>query len=463
MEPARAVASFDSATGMLRGLAAFLAGRDVPLLGQAPRALEPVLSGVLGALNRLPAPVTERLYARTGVTEAVPPARLGELDSEALAEWICDHYPRRRYPVVFLGSSNGALEHLAAALGAPWLPQTLLVPVRRRGVDRDDPRAELAFGREPGRALLAANPTWQLHHMHDPNQDRLMIAGMAYFRLKWLRLPRAYHRFLRERLAPGGVAVSAECGLRWPVTRVGDRHVFQFGALGGAIRDEYFSGGPRVHDLLHRYGSDRDRWDPPPPDDEAPEAEWGFDPAWPADLADAVDGAGGTWRRLRYDHPEALSPAVADLHRAWYRECGIDDRRLLIDSFLLVEPWWTLRTGSVPFWLSFNTRPSLRAAHAYLDSADPFDEIRLVLFAHGTESIGLPPMRDWDRLTSRARRLGEFTGVDPRAFPRDLAVHARAHRDLTRVRPLHPMPDPVPLERAEDFLRGRSDIEWSAP
>ncbi|MFD0475352.1 hypothetical protein ACFQ0B_49280 [Nonomuraea thailandensis] len=40
---------------------------------------------------------------------------------------------------------------------------------------------------------------------------------------------RAYRRFLEESLPAGATLVVPECGLRWPVTRVGPRYVFQHG------------------------------------------------------------------------------------------------------------------------------------------------------------------------------------------------------------------------------------------
>jgi hypothetical protein len=58
-----------------------------------------------------------------------------------------------------------------------------------------------------GRSLVEGNPGLALHHMHDPVQDRLMIARMAYFRVKFLRLPRPYRAFLAHCLAPGGTVV----------------------------------------------------------------------------------------------------------------------------------------------------------------------------------------------------------------------------------------------------------------
>jgi hypothetical protein len=62
-------------------------------------------------------------------------------------------------------------------------------------------------------------------------------------------------------LEPGGTLIIAECERRWPVTRIANRHVFQMGALGGCMVDEYFHGGPRVAEYLARCGSHRRSWE----------------------------------------------------------------------------------------------------------------------------------------------------------------------------------------------------------
>jgi hypothetical protein len=178
-------------------------------------------------------------------------------------------YPRGRFPAVAIGSSSGALVHLCAAFGIPLLPTTFLIPVRQRGVDPDDPRAGMQAGLAGAARLLGANADLELHHMHDPNQDRLSLRRMTYFRVKRRTLGQAFTRFLAERLEPGGTIVVSDCRLRWPVTRIGDRHVFQFGAVGGMEPDEFHSGSRRVAEYLARYGSARRRWDPPEPDEEA--------------------------------------------------------------------------------------------------------------------------------------------------------------------------------------------------
>ncbi|MCK7624349.1 hypothetical protein MUU72_14770 [Streptomyces sp. RS10V-4] len=435
MKAARAVASFDSATGMLRALARFLSGRDVPALGRAPAALDAPVSGLLGAANRLPPAVRDRAYALSGWASAIPPRQAGRVRADALASWVTGHYPRRR-------------------------PQTLLVPVRRHGVAPDDPRGDLAAVRTAGRELLAANPDLVLHHMHDPNQDRLMIAEMTYFRLKWSRLPAAYRAFIRDHLAPGGRLVAVDCALRWPTTTVGDRYLFQFGALGDASPEEYHRGGPRVADLLSRYGSPARRWDPPAPDGESPEAEWGLQPALLDDLTAFAGRHGLGLDVLGFPTPQALSPAVADLYRAWYEERQLPADRLLVESFLLLDPWQALRTGSVPYWAVFGTESCRAGLAAYLDSTAPYDEIRALLFNHGTESIGLAGAEDWRRTAARARKLGVLTGVDAAAYPRDFAGLVRTHRELRKVRTRCPMPQPLDVAGVPDVLTSRQDVVW---
>ena len=452
------LADFDSAPAMLRGLAAYLHGRDFPGLGIWPAALEPLGRG----LNRLPRRVREMVYRVAGWMEAIPVDRLGDVRAETLSRWAVGQYPQRRYPGVAIGSSNGAAVHLWAALGIPWLPQTYLVPVRAH-LDPDEPRRSLDWGRVHGPALLTPNPDLQLHHMHDANQDRLMIQYMQYFRVKRRRLGETFTRFLEESLEPGATVFLVECGLAWPTTRIGERHVFQHGALGGASPDEYAHGGPRMEAYLRRYGIPKRRWDAPAADGHSPEAEWGFEPALRADVERLAQRHGWRIRRLVFEQPEALSPLVADLYRWWYRERGFDSRRLIVESFILLEPWWTLRTGAAPFWMVFNKEPSLAALEHYLDRTDHFDEIALTLFSHGVDSVGLPSIERWSAVLERAHHEGRFVGVDQAAFPRDFAVFLRFHRDLTTISARRPMPAPLPLAALDTFLRTSGHqyaVEW---
>src|SRR5438094_3867099 len=121
--------------------------------------------------------------------EAAASRKLAAVSGEAVAAWRADLYPRRQYPAVTVGSSNGAAVHLWAALGIPWLPQTFLVPVARSGVPPDEPYEEMRWAEPHAELILQRNPELELHHMQDPVQDRVMVQPMTNSRLRRL-LPR---------------------------------------------------------------------------------------------------------------------------------------------------------------------------------------------------------------------------------------------------------------------------------
>jgi hypothetical protein len=136
---------------------------------------------------------------------------------------------------------------------------------------------------------------------------------------------------------------------------------------------------------------------------------------------------------------------------------------LLVESFILLEPWWALRNRLVPFWMVFNTEPSYDALVRYLDAAGRQSEIYLTLFSHGVDSVGLVPIARWREALRRAERVGRFVGVDERAFPRDFAVFVRFHRDLQQVQPHYALPDPLTIGELDRFLEdhaSRYRVTW---
>ena len=457
--PPQTIANFDSASAMLRANALYLRGKEFTGVGFMPRSIRP-----LGhVVNRLPESVKEQMYIWSGYSEAIPGEKMGEVDIEDITDWAVSEYPARQYPAVMIGSSNGAAVHLNAALGIPWLPQTFLIPVRQAEVHPDDTIHGMNAGRKPAERLLAANPDIQLHHMHDANQDRLMLGKMGYFRVKKLRLGRNYERFLEENLEPGGTIIINECHRTWPSTRLGDRHVFQHGALGGATEDEFHHGSERVEEYLARYDSHRRRWDSPEINEETPEAEWGFESALREDIERFAQERGFRIRRLVYTEPEHLSPLVADLYRWWYRQRQLQPNRLLVESFILLEPYWALRTGSVPFWMKFNMEPSLQWIEQYLREADPYDFIHLMLFSHGVEAVGLPSIEDWRRVLTYAAKEGRFAGVDETVFPRDFAAFVRYQTDLMDIPARYPLPGYMTLDQFDRFFHdygNRYLVDW---
>ena len=444
--PPSFIADFDSATAMAESTAAYLRGEDWPALGN-PQVLEPPVS----VSNVLPRKVREKVFILSGALETISPRKLGDVDLDEVGRWLKEEYPNRRYATAAIGSSSGAGVYLHAALGAPWLPQTMLLPVRQR-VHPDDPMTAMEKGTEPGRALMDANPDWQLHHMHDANQDRLMVRALTYFRVKRRRLGAEYERFLVDRLPPGGTLLVMECRTSWNTTRIGDRHVFQHGAVGGATEDEFHHGSERVTEYLDRYDSPYDRWHGPDTDTVSPEAEWGFEPSLRDDLLELARERRYQVRRIVFDGPDDLSPLVADLYRWWYARRRIPANRLLVSSFVINDPYWALRTGSVPYWMRFNMQPSLDGLNAYLDERDPFDDIHLALFQHGVNAVGVTHADDWRALLRRARRRGETLGADLDEFPLDFAHYARYGDAMQAIPARYPLPGPLSMGEFDGFV-----------
>lgn len=402
VRPQDAVASFDSASAFLASLARALDGRGFPHLGQS-RLKVPLVY----ASAALPTPLRRRAYAIASGREAIPVERLHTINLQQVAAWAAAQYPARRYPAVLVGSSNGALTHLAATIGIPWLPQTLLVPVRRTGADPADARAASHFGLRHAPALLSSNPDVQLHHMHDANQDALSSSQMAYFRVKWTALPGAYTAFLQRQLEPDAPIIVVRDQSMWPVTRIDDRHVFQLGAQGGMSPQEYLD-GPDV----------------PAADETAAEAEWGFTDELLEPIRDWGRRNGHPVVELRYRHPQDPAPAVAELTRTWLRQRGEPAQRLLVSSFIIHDPWRTITTASVPFWTFFPVQGAADALATYLDNA-AYDHIDILLFSHGVQSRGLADAQTWQRLARRAQQRGRLLGVDAAAFPADFTAFAR--------------------------------------
>lgn len=460
MDADRFIAKIDSSSTMLAAVANVLRGKDLAGLGFVP------VSRTLATLvNTPPKRIRQYVYIQGGRHEATVPHRIPELRAEEISRWVVKKYPKRHYPAVMIGSSNGALMHLCAALSIPWLPQTVLVPVRRRTrISPDELKLDLESFREPARRLLERNPELQVNQMHDPVQDRLMIQQMGYFRIKHLQLGETYERFLKRCLPPGGTLMVCECTHSWPMTQVGPRHFFQVGGYGGVGPREYLQGSRRIGEFLKEQGSDRRRWDPPKPDIERPEAEWGFEPALLEDLRKLARRRGWRIQRLVFEDPADPSPRVADLYRWWYRERGFSDRRLFAESFLLLDLWWCLRTGSVPFWMVFNTGRSADELQRYVRRRGPFDEIYLTLFANSVAGIDQTGIRGWKSILRRARRQGLFVGVAEASYPFDLGVYFRFHVDLEKkIAARLPMPKPLTLAQLRRFLALRKTdrrVRW---
>ena len=425
LRPADSVAAFDSATALLAALSASLRGRPFPHVGQSGLYAPLVRAG-----GHLPWPLLREIYIRIGAAEGVNPNRLADLNLNAEARWLTDQYPRRRYPAILVGSSNGALAHLAAAIGAPWLPGTVLVPVVRVG-DPDRPVDALRFGERHAPALLDRNPDVVLHHMHDQAQDELMVSRMTYFRTKWRSLPPAYVEFLESALLPDAPVVIVDDRSRWPVVRIGERHVFQPGAQGGLRPQDYL-----------------DRPHTPTPDEEAPEAEWGAEPEFTAAVADWARAHGRQVVTITTPGPQEAAHPVATVFRNWYRSRGQADDQLMVPTFIVSDPWRTMLTGSVPFWGFFSVQSALASLKDHLSRSDPYAVVRLLLFQHGADSPGIAHPDDWAATIEKHGARPDFLGLDIDRFPHDFGFLGRYGPRLARLPHARRLWSPLPVDQA---------------
>ncbi|MPY81087.1 MAG: hypothetical protein GEV04_22185 [Actinophytocola sp.] len=454
LAPDHAVASFDSASAMLRATARGIRGESFDHLGRGPvRALPVKLSAALPGLAR------RRGFAVAGGTEGVPPRRLGAVDMEDVAAWVVRHYDRDQYPGVLIGPPNGAAVHLCAATGMPFLAQTFLVPVQWSDNDPDHPADAMEFGGRVAGPLLDRNPDVMLHHMHDGNQDRLMVSRMTYFRLKWTALPHAYQRFLAERLAPDAPVVLLADESAWPTTRVGDRHVFQTGARGGLSPEEYVHGSARLAEFLHAQGSRHRRFQAPSPDGVSPEAEWGYDARIGADVRSVATETSHPVVTVRIQSPESLSEPTARLIRQRARDAGGDGDRLVVESFIMLDAARAERSGSVPYWSFFPVQDSLRGCTSFVERAaaagDPYRDVDVLLFPHGVASVGATPPRSWaQRLRDHVSGTVRFVSGTAERWPAHIDTLGRYGRALRQL-PSQPRPSsPLPVDEMRRGLSG---------
>ena len=418
------VASFDSASVLHAATAAALEGQPLRNLGSSA-----VAGLAVRAAGKLPWAVLRGIYTRIGASEGINPRRLGDVDLNAVATSFAGRFPKRRYQAVLLGASNGALTHLAAAMQVPWLPDTVLIPVAHIG-DTDRPDEAMEFGRSVEPALLDRNADIVLHHMHDQLQDVLMAERMSYFRVKWRRLPEAYANFIEDHLAADGTVVLINDHSTWPVTRIGPRHVFQAGGRGGADPEEYLE---RPHT--------------PAPNDEAVESEWGLDPDFRDHVRAWCEQRGHRFAEVRYDGPQAPATAVATVTRDWYRARGESGNRLVVPCFILGDPWQTVSAAAVPFWIHFAVQPALQALDAYLEDAEPYSDVHVFLFQHGTNSPGIARPAELAEVISRHDARAHFDGLDPERFPQDIGMLGRYGRVFDQLPRARQPWSPLPIER----------------
>jgi hypothetical protein len=326
------IADFDSTSSVILSLANFLHGRGFNSGGIVPNTPKFVAE----LINSIPEDTRKGIYKWSGWYDAVSPEELKDFREDKLSELLTGQYPKKKYPGVMIGSSNGAGAYLCAALGIPFLPQTFLLPVRRI-IQPDNLVEDMEWGKEYARILLENNPGLQIHQMHDPVQDRLMVERMAYFRIKKLNLGGWYKNFIRSFVENGSTLFTIECNLTWPVTKISDRYYFQAGGLGALSPGELSESKPEIEKFLKQEGSSLDKWNVPDITANKPEAEWGFVDDLLTDIEYIVKEKEMNICQIVFEKPDDLSAMAADLYRWWYTRLCMDPNRLIAECFALLD------------------------------------------------------------------------------------------------------------------------------
>lgn len=230
---------------------------------------------------------------------------------EDVAGWLIRHYTHPvngdPYPGAVIGSMNAAMARLCALARMPWLPQTILLPLRWGPRCWSSLPAAGAWGILAAAAFYGRNPEVALHQSHDAWDGTTSMCRAPRMWAKLRRLPRGYATFLAASLARGAPVILLHDESTWPTTRLGERHVLQVGSLrtpavpeGIAARNGMAPGRAGWTDTLV-------------PDGLSPDAEWGFDPDLASDIARWCAINGHPLYRVRIPGPQALSSAAADI------------------------------------------------------------------------------------------------------------------------------------------------------
>jgi len=402
---------FDSATRTVREAAQALSGRGRGILEAYP----PGSSLFLGFIKLLPEDLRTGAL-EWGISQSLgrPPQGLQGLEPASLPRWCTAQYPRRRYPAIIVGSPGGAVAHLAALLGAPFLTSSSLLSFRHR-IDPDDIKSYHRFGEEVAEQLLKDGDFEAINH-YDPLHDRSLIKYADLLRLRLIRLPQVYRDFIENNLAPDGRLILVNCTYPWPQYRLSERSFFQVGGLGGVSPQDFLK-----------------RWSLELPLVERPESEWGCPAGLVEDVRQFAQERGIGLLELEFDHPERYSLLA---YRA-YLAAGAREEELMLDCFTYISPYTNVTTGIPALWLPFNDRGSFEFARHFLENKR-FKRIYLALvpsFARCADTVQIP---EWRELLRDRGRL-EPLGVDPRSYPADplapFAYQAKLVRLRRRYRP----------------------------
>lgn len=371
---------------------------------------------VLGRYRDLPEPRRGNALRNDAHAEALPARACHRIDADAVADWITGRYPAPTYPAAVLGSPHGGAVHLAAALGAPWLPTGFTVTVRRPGGCVGDWGGALEAGAAVVAEIVAANPTVTVRQVHDPSRRGSLCGSTLTLHVRWRRLPAAYRAFMQHRLAPGAASVLLRDVRTWPVSNVAPGHSFQLGSpVSGWTPDDYSMDNPSFARLIHDSGGDR--WRTAHLDATRRYAELAGEPGLEPDLRHVAAATNRPAHRVLYPTPEALSACVADLYRDWLRAERRGGDRCVVETERLLDPWQVLDSGLVPYWCESASRRAASGAEWWLAGSGRFDSVDVLPAPPGSAGGAHADPGQWRAIAWFGRHRGDVNREAMRHYP----------------------------------------------
>jgi len=353
------------------------------------------------------------LLTLAGQAAALPITLARHVDTDEIAAWMTDRYPADEYPAVVMGSPHGAALHLAAALGAPWLPTSFTVTIAWPGGAVDDWEGARRAGATAAEEILARNPGVTVRQVHDPVQRGLLAACTLTLHVRWRWPPPAYLTFLRRQLAPAGARVLLRDLRAWPAEQVTPGHSFQLGSpLSGWSPYHYDTVNPAYRRLVRALGGGiQDS----PPVWTRRYSEMAGEPEFERSLRALNTRDDQSTYRVLYRNAAGLSACVADLYADWLRADGRGGR-CVVETERLLDPWQAIVTGRVPYWCESAGQAAVTAAEWWL-AGSRFPEVEVLPGPPGVRCGAYADLDQWWSIASFAQEKGRLDTGACEAYP----------------------------------------------
>ena len=410
----------------------------------------------LALLNRLPVSVARAVVRLQFRWTALSPREAEKLQVDQLVAARLADYDGvdGKFDTILVGSAmGGATAHLAAVLGAPFLPQPFILGLRG-GSPEDEISPHLVITSRVAERILDRNPEVMAIGHFDPIHDGWLTRVVSHLRLKLIDLPRGYRVFLQNKLKPGGTIVYLDCKARWLHYKLGPRQVYQIGGWGGVSPKEFIEGSERIdHALVESGSKHRGGWGIPEQEPvEGPESEWGSEPGLDRALEVFAREQGYGFERISFDDPQGFSRLAFLAHEELYRRQGREAEGVVVETFTQYDPQLVLSSGLLPLWLIFNTTDS----REFLETQSQFFPRGKPVYFSGLVTLSrTPDMVPWE---GWAQALEGFSwtsiGARPSRYPEDLISLWRWSERLRDLAPpsVAAKPSTLPLSVLLDLI-----------